>query len=44
MLANLLHFYDLYPNILLHLKSIDRASLAPDLLESLEFHGHIYTP
>ncbi|PTQ66965.1 hypothetical protein, partial [Celeribacter persicus] len=39
MLANLLHFYDLYPNILLHLKSIDRASLAPDLLESLEFHG-----
>lgn len=39
MLANLLDFYNRYPDILLYLKGIDRASLAPDLLESLDFHG-----
>ncbi|MDO6724693.1 hypothetical protein Q4560_15585 [Celeribacter halophilus] len=39
MIANLLNFYELYPDILLRLRSINRASLAPDLLESLDFHG-----
>lgn len=39
MLANLLDFYERYPDILLYLKGIDRASLKPDLIGSLDFHG-----
>lgn len=39
MLANLLDFYERYPDILLYLKGIDRASLPPDLIKSLDFHG-----
>jgi len=39
MLANLLAFYKRYPDVLLHQRGIDRASLAPDLIESLDFHG-----
>ncbi|MFN3171239.1 MAG: hypothetical protein ACE37E_11160 [Hyphomicrobiales bacterium] len=39
MLAELLDFYERYPDILLYLKGIDRASLNPDLIESLDFHG-----
>ena len=39
MLANLLDFYERYPDILLYLKGIDRASLKPNLIESLDFHG-----
>lgn len=39
MLANLLDFYKRYPDILFYLKGIDRASLPPDLIESLDFHG-----
>lgn len=39
MLANLLDFYKRYPDILLYLKGIDRASLPPDLIKSLDFHG-----
>ncbi|WP_201151606.1 hypothetical protein [Rhodovulum sulfidophilum] len=39
MLAHLLDFYEQYPDILLHLKGIDRASLKSDLIEALDFHG-----
>lgn len=39
MLADLLDFYKRYPDILFYLKGIDRASLSPDLIESLDFHG-----
>ena len=39
MLADLVDFYKRYPDILLYLKGIDRASLTPDLIESLDFHG-----
>lgn len=39
MLSNLLDFYEKYPDILFYLKGINRSSLAPDLLEALEFHG-----
>ncbi|MFA3920180.1 hypothetical protein [Ruegeria hyattellae] len=39
MLANLLDFYERYPDILLYLKGVDRVSLRPDLIESLDFHG-----
>lgn len=39
MLANLLDFYNQYPDILLYLKGVERTSLSPDLLKSLEFHG-----
>ncbi len=39
MLANLLDFYERYPDVLYYLKGIDRASLSPDLMESLDLHG-----
>jgi hypothetical protein len=39
MLAYLLDFYERYPDNLLYLKGIDRASLNPDLIETLDFHG-----
>lgn len=39
MLTDLVDFYKRYPDILLYLKGIDRASLTPDLIESLDFHG-----
>lgn len=39
VLSNLLDLYEKYPDILFYLKGIDRTSLAPDLLEELEFHG-----
>lgn len=39
MLTNLLDFYERYPDILLYLRGIDRASLSPDLIESLDDHG-----
>lgn len=39
MLANLLDFYNQYPDILLYLKGVERTSLSPDLVKSLEFHG-----
>ncbi|MFD0860507.1 hypothetical protein [Roseovarius aquimarinus] len=39
MLADLLDFYKRYPDILLYLKGIDRASLSPNVIESLDFHG-----
>lgn len=39
MLANLLDFYNQYPDILLHLKGVERTSLSSDLVKSLEFHG-----
>lgn len=39
MLANLLDFYERYPDVLFYLKGIDRLSLKPRLLESLDFHG-----
>lgn len=39
MLASLLDFYHRYPDILLYLKSINRASLSSNLLESLNAHG-----
>ncbi|SDY88416.1 hypothetical protein [Citreimonas salinaria] len=39
MLSNLFDFYERYPDILLYLKGLDRASLNSDLLESLDFHG-----
>ncbi|MBY6122827.1 hypothetical protein KUV64_27290 [Mameliella alba] len=39
MLANLLDFYEGYPDVLLELKGIDRLSLKPDLIEALNFHG-----
>ncbi len=39
MLANLLDFYGRYPDVLLYLKGIERRSLRPDLIESLDFHG-----
>lgn len=39
MLGNLLDFYERYPDILLYLKGIDRVSLKPNLIESLDFHG-----
>lgn len=40
MLAKLLDFYELYPDILLKLKGVYRASLRRDLIELLDFHGH----
>lgn len=39
MLANLLNFYDRYPEILFSLKQIQPTSLAPELVETLDFHG-----
>ncbi|MGR3761558.1 hypothetical protein ACUXV3_15730 [Roseobacteraceae bacterium NS-SX3] len=39
MLANLMNFYDHYPSILFSLKRKPRTTLAPDLLEELDFHG-----
>ena len=39
MLAKLLDFYNQYPDILLYLKGVERTSLTPDLVKSLEFHG-----
>ncbi|MBR2658229.1 MAG: hypothetical protein IKD58_17430 [Loktanella sp.] len=39
MLDILLRFYDRYPAILFSLKNISRATIAPDLLEQLDFHG-----
>lgn len=39
MLADLLYLYKRYPDILLYLKGIDRASISPSILESLDFHG-----
>lgn len=39
MLSNLVDFYHHYPSILFSLKRISRATLAPDLLEELDFHG-----
>lgn len=39
MLANLLNFYDTYPEVLFSLKGIQRAQLSPKLLEELDFHG-----
>lgn len=39
MLTNLLNFYDHYPSILFSLKHIPRATIVPDLLEELDFHG-----
>lgn len=39
MLSDLLGFYRRYPDILFHLKGIDRDSLPRDLIDSLDFHG-----
>ncbi|WP_107496977.1 hypothetical protein [Thalassobius sp. I31.1] len=39
MLANLLNFYNHYPEVLFSLKQIQPTSLAPELVETLDFHG-----
>lgn len=39
MLTTLFGFYNQYPDILLYLKGIDRTSLPPELVKSLELHG-----
>lgn len=39
MLTTLRTFYEHYPSTLFQLKNINRSSLAPDLLEKLDFHG-----
>lgn len=39
MFANLLKFYDHYPEVMFSLKQASRDTLSPDLLEELDFHG-----